>query len=120
MSFRRCNLTQLALAETCAHNGEGLIRASRILTTPDIAGACNFMDYAVVPPGRTIGEHTHSLVDEEYYLILKGTGIMRVNGEEFAVRAGDLVRNPPRGTHALANTGDEDVHIFVFELALQP
>lgn len=115
-AFERCNLFELSLSAEIAHEGIGTIRAARFATGSNIAGACNFLDYAEVPVGATIGTHQHASDEEEYYLILDGTGRMHVNGETFTVRAGDLVRNPPCGTHGLENTGGEPIKIFVFEL----
>jgi mannose-6-phosphate isomerase-like protein (cupin superfamily) len=114
--FQRCNLFGLCLDEVVAHAGHGAIRSRRIADASDLSGACNFLDYTTMPPGTSIGEHTHALDEEEYYLILSGEGRMRRDGEEFAVRAGDLVRNQPGGTHALVNTGQEELRLFVFEV----
>ncbi|HKE16416.1 MAG TPA: cupin domain-containing protein [Kofleriaceae bacterium] len=112
----RCNLRDLALAEVQAHGGKGLIRFARIADVGDLAGPCNFVDYAEVPPGASIGRHRHGDDEEELYLVLEGAGEMWRNGEIFAVRGGDLVRNPPGGEHGLRNTGDTALRLFVFEL----
>ena len=40
-------------------------------------------------------------------------------GETFPVRAGDLVRNRPGGTHALENPGPGELRLFVFELGVR-
>lgn len=117
--FVRCNLAELPLENTRAHEGRGLIRFHRILTAGDVEGACNFMDCAVMPPGTSIGEHTHAATEEEYYLVLAGEGVMRRDGETFPVRAGDLVRNRPGGTHALENPGPGELRLFVFELGVR-
>jgi mannose-6-phosphate isomerase-like protein (cupin superfamily) len=117
--FVRANLSELPMEDTCAHGGQGLIRFHRILTGTDVDGACNFMDCTVMPPGTSIGEHTHHPSEEEYYLILEGAGVMRRDGETFPVRAGDLVRNRPGGTHALENPGPGELRLFVFELAVR-
>lgn len=114
--FVRCNLAELPLEDTRAHDGRGLIHFHRILTGEDVEGACNFIDCTVMPPGTSIGEHTHADSEEEYYLILDGEGVMRRDGETFPVRAGDLVRNRPGGTHALENPGPGELRLFVFEL----
>jgi mannose-6-phosphate isomerase-like protein (cupin superfamily) len=45
---------------------------------------------------------------------------MTRNGEVFQVQAGDLIRNPPGGTHALRNSGAQALKIFVFELEVRP
>lgn len=117
--FDRCNLYALKLESVQAHAGKGFIRFKRIMTHQGLAGACNFIDFTSMPPGTTIGEHTHNDQEEEFYLILQGTGWMRCNGEEFLVSPGDLIRNPPGGTHRLENTGQEDLHMLVFELQVR-
>ena len=118
--FDHCNLYELARTQTSAHGGEGLIQVTRILTAETVAGACNFMDFATLSPGTTIGLHTHSYADEEYYLVLAGEGTMVVEDRTFPVKAGDLIRNPPGSSHALSNDGDDDLQLFVFELRVLP
>lgn len=120
MSFDRCNLRQLALAEVQAHGGEGVIRFARIADAGALAGACNFLDYAELPPGASIGHHRHAPDEEELYLVLEGEGAMWRDGERFAVRGGDLVRNRAGGEHGLANTGTIPLRLFVFELRVVP
>jgi mannose-6-phosphate isomerase-like protein (cupin superfamily) len=112
----RCNLHEIPLSEVCAHGGDGLIRFARLADEGVLSGACNFIDYAVLPPGASIGRHRHGLDEEEIYLVLQGRGEMWRDGESFAVRAGDLVRNPPGGAHGLRNVGDAPLHLFVVEL----
>jgi mannose-6-phosphate isomerase-like protein (cupin superfamily) len=117
--FDRSNLDRLKLTGIRAHGGEGLIRFARVVERTGLAGACNFIDLAELPPGTSVGSHTHAGSEEEFYLILTGTGEMTRNGEVFQVQAGDLIRNPPGGTHALRNTGSEALKIFVFELEVR-
>lgn len=119
-AFTRCNLDALPLEPVQAHGGEGRIGFHRIASAAELAGACNFIDLAVLPPGASIGLHRHAEDEEEFYLVLEGAGMMRREGEEFAVGPGDLVRNPPGGAHALRNTGDGPLRIFVFEVAVRP
>lgn len=114
--FDRCNLHRLALEPVRAHGGEGLIGFRRIATGESIAGACRFIDLAVLPPGATIGRHRHDDDEEEFYLVLDGEGRLLREGVESDVRAGDLVRNPPGGEHALRNDGTEPLRLFVFAL----
>lgn len=114
--FDRCNLFELALERGPAHEGEGDISFRRIAVQNNLEGVCNFLDYAEVPPGCTIGLHRHRSDEEEFYLVLGGEGRMTKDGEVFQVRAGDLIRNRPGGTHGLENIGSEVVRLFVFEL----
>jgi quercetin dioxygenase-like cupin family protein len=114
--FRRCNLFDLELADERAHDGVGDIKARRIATHGDVAPSCHFIDYVELPPGTTVGDHRHGPAEEEYYLVLAGTGTMRLDEETFDVSAGDLVRNGPGGVHGLRNTGDDVMRVFIFEL----
>jgi mannose-6-phosphate isomerase-like protein (cupin superfamily) len=119
-SYDRSNIGQIELAHVRAHGGEGLIRFARVADRESMAGGCNFIDLAELPPGTSIGRHTHAETEEEFYLVLHGRGEMTRNGETFTVRPGDLIRNPPGGTHSLRNTGSEELRIFVFELQVRP
>jgi len=115
-TFDRCNLDELPLERIKAHGGTGRILFHRIADRKALTGSCNFIDLAEIPPGASIGRHTHAKEEEEFYLVLQGQGQMWRNGEEFAVRAGDLIRNPPAGEHGLANSGEGPLRIFVWEL----
>jgi len=112
--FRRCNIFALSLMPEIAHDGDGYIRAVRIAAGDELTNGCEFIDYAVVPPGTSIGDHRHAAHEEEFYLVLSGSGVMRLEDETFPVAAGDLVRNLPGGLHGLANTGSEDLSLFIF------
>ncbi len=115
-SFKRCNIDTLALEFVCAHGGEGLIEFCRVVDSRRLSGACNFIDLAVLPPGATIGRHRHASDEEEFYLVLGGTGHMFCDGEEFTVGPGDLVRNPPGAEHGLRAVGPDPLRLFVFEV----
>jgi mannose-6-phosphate isomerase-like protein (cupin superfamily) len=116
--FQRCEALDVEPIVTVAHDGEGEISYRRLLTRKDVLGPLNFADYTIVPPGVTVGEHTHAENEEEYYLIIKGSGVMIQDGESFHVTAGSFIRNNPGGRHGITNTGDEPLHMFVFEVAL--
>ena len=114
--FVRCNLEELELRSVCAHDGDGEIRFARVADATALGGNCNFIDFAVVPPGASIGRHRHRADEEEFYLVLSGAGRMFRDGEELVVGPGDLVRNRPGGEHGLRALGDEPLRLFVFEV----
>jgi quercetin dioxygenase-like cupin family protein len=103
------------LEDVVAHGGCGTIGFARLVSGE--GGGLNFVDLAIVPPGATIGRHTHAAEEEEFYLVLEGTARMTLDGRDVRVGPGDLVRNRPGGTHDLVNDGTEPVRIFVFEVA---
>lgn len=111
----RC-LDELPLQRVRAHGGLGEIGFHRLFGAADFAAPCNFVDYAVLPPGASIGLHRHG-DDEELYLVLRGSGTMTRDGETFRVAAGSVVVNRRHGSHGLLNDGDEDLHLFVVEIA---
>jgi mannose-6-phosphate isomerase-like protein (cupin superfamily) len=98
-----------------AHGGTGEIEVAR-LVADDGPGGLNFIDLAVVPPGCGIGVHRHAQDEEEYYLVLEGSALMSLGGDEVRVEPGDLIRNPPGGAHGLFNDGEVPVRLFVFEV----
>jgi len=77
---------------------------SRILLqagdTPDAELAVTWVD---VQPGS--GQRPHSHNPQQVYVIIAGTGRMRVADEERDVSAGDLVFVPPRALHGIVNSG---------------
>ncbi|MCL2512604.1 MAG: cupin domain-containing protein [Oscillospiraceae bacterium] len=98
------------------HGGEGLARMSSVYRRAELDSPLSFINYTVLPPGASIGIHTHR-DDEEVYVILEGTGIMEVDGAKIPVKAGDTVLNKPFGSHALYNGPGGDMRVLIFEAA---
>ncbi|MGZ4030950.1 MAG: cupin domain-containing protein [Tumebacillaceae bacterium] len=65
------------------------------------------------PGAQSAKYHTHSL-QEEFFLILSGTGTLRINDEEIPVKQGDFVAKPAgKGiAHHFINTGTEIMQIL--------
>lgn len=104
------------LRATVAHEGTGHVLTARVLTRSD-GSACQFVDLTEIPPGHSVGIHTHGRGDEEVYVIISGHGRMRVENDELDVGPGDVIVNPPGGTHGLANTGQEPLRMVVLDVA---
>ena len=68
------------------------------------------VNFIRVPPGReSYVYHSHRF-EEEWLYILSGTGVALIDGQEFAVAAGDFMGFPtPSVAHLLRNTGAEDL-----------
>ncbi|HLL40355.1 MAG TPA: cupin domain-containing protein [Rubrobacteraceae bacterium] len=68
---------------------------------------------ARLPSGGALNEHRHT--QEEVYLVLEGSGLVRVGGEEIAVEAGSAVFIPGDARHSCENTGTADLRVaYVF------
>lgn len=57
--------------------------------------------------------HSHKK-NEELYIVLKGNGIFFVDGEEFAISEGSLIRVAPEGERAW-KAGDEDLYFICIQ-----
>jgi glyoxylate utilization-related uncharacterized protein len=114
---RVLDLNELPLERVVAHEGEGEILFNRVFDDKAFRGPWNFVDYALLPPGTSIGIHTHG-ENEEVYLVLEGEGLMHLDGDEFPVKAGSVILNRPGGTHGLRNTGQVPLKIYVVEVKI--
>jgi mannose-6-phosphate isomerase-like protein (cupin superfamily) len=113
---RRLSFDEARFETTVAHEGRNTIDVSR--ATSEVPGsACNFIDLCVVPAGSSIGVHTHGDDDEEIYIVIDGRGRMRVDDRSFDVGPGDVIVNPPGGTHGLDNDGDVPLRFVVVDVA---
>lgn len=65
----------------------------------------------ILHPGSAIGYHLQK--EDEIYYVLSGKGEMQMNGETFAVQAGDAILTRPGSSHGLRQVGDEDLVIII-------
>ncbi|HEX8219111.1 MAG TPA: cupin domain-containing protein [Chloroflexia bacterium] len=63
--------------------------------------------HAVLPSGKR--SLPHRLRGSEVYYFLQGHGVMHIDGQREAVRAGHVVYVPPGATQYVDNTGDEEL-----------
>lgn len=70
------------------------------------------IDY-VKPGGKSVKYHSHSK-QEEFFLIMSGKGILRMDGEEIPVKMGDVVSKPAGKNiaHQFINNGPEILQIL--------
>ena len=68
---------------------------------------------ASLPPGGALREHRHT--QEEVYLVLEGSGLVKVGDEQVAVESGSAVFIPGDALHSCENTGTADLRMaYVF------
>ena len=73
------------------------------------------LSYQTLVPGQDSGFlHTHK-THEELYFILRGEGTYQVDGEQFPVKEGAVVRVAPDGKRALKNTGKENLTMLCIQ-----
>lgn len=111
------NMYQSALAKHSSHGGRGLAAGATLFDGAEFKSGLRFINYTELDPGVSIGYHAHGR-DEEVYVILEGGGEMTVDGETRRVGRGDVIVNPPGGSHGLKNDGDGVLRVLVFEVGM--
>lgn len=96
------------------HGGRGEIENWHLFESEDWESNLTIIGFDVLPPGTSISEHPH-YDEEKLYLVLEGTGVASVNGEERDVVSGDAIPLHAGGSHGIRNSGDEDMLILVVE-----
>ena len=66
---------------------------------------------ATLEPDEATQRHHHRET-EEIYVVVKGSGMLEVDGESRRVRPGDAVLIPPGAWHQLENTGTSELRIL--------
>lgn len=100
---------EVAKEQPGPHNGGGTTIGYNFFEHAD--GLFTFFRKRVLQPGSAIGYHLQK--EDEIYYILSGKGIMQMNGETFAVEAGDAILTRPGSSHGLQQTGAEDLVILI-------
>jgi quercetin dioxygenase-like cupin family protein len=108
-------LADLALDPVVAHDGVGTIGFVRLSERIPLKGDWIFVDFASVPPGRTVGLHQHG-PDEELYVIVHGAGVATTNGIDERIAAGSVLVNPPHAIHGIRNDGTEPLQFVVLKV----
>jgi mannose-6-phosphate isomerase-like protein (cupin superfamily) len=69
-------------------------------------------NYMTFPPNTEGREHNHAEANqEEVYFVVKGSGTMRIDGEEVELRPGRLIRVDPEATRVPVS-GDEGLEFL--------
>lgn len=92
--------------------GKGEAYVCEIVSKEDLHGHGRLFAKIVLPPGSTVGWHTHEHETEPYY-ILSGEGDFHdSDGSVIKVHAGDICTIDFGGSHSMENNGTEDL-VFI-------
>ena len=95
--------------------GRGSCRWKQLINGMHLTGPWNCVEYVVLPPGSSCGEHVHRATEEIYY-ILSGSAVMHIDGERVQVEAGDVITETIGVAHTIANHADRDMEMCVIEV----
>jgi len=88
--------------------GKGTVRLVNILEKDEMYGTGRLFAISIIPPGGSIGKHTHT-GDFETYYILKGKALVNDNGTVAELGPGDVMVCRDGDYHSIENIGDEDL-----------
>jgi len=90
--------------------GKGEVTITNIAMKDNLIHA-RLMAYINIPAGASIGEHQH-VKEIEYYIILKGMGVVTEDGVEMKVKEKDVVITGGGSTHSIINNGNEELEMI--------
>jgi uncharacterized cupin superfamily protein len=76
-----------------------------------------------VPPGKAAFPFHSHRENEEMFLVLHGTGEIRIGTSTYPIRSGDVIACPPGGpetAHQIRNTGTEELRYLAVSTRLYP
>lgn len=98
--------------ESVSHNPA--IKKKVMLHQGDLPHLTNFSQ-ARFAPGQVATAHTHSDMCEVFF-VESGSGMIRVNGQDYPLTVGGCVAIEPGETHEVCNTGAETLVLTYFGL----
>jgi uncharacterized cupin superfamily protein len=114
------NIADIALTD---HSHGEAFAASSAMLGPLIGMRQLGCRLTVVPPGKKAWPYHNHHANEEMFVILEGTGVLRLGGEEHAVKAGDVIACPAGGeetAHQLINTGAGNLRYLAVSTMIAP
>ena len=95
--------------------GPDFILKGKVFAGKAVGATGSELSFQTLVPGQDSGFlHTHK-THEELYFILRGEGTYQVDGEQFPVKEGAVVRVAPEGKRALKNTGKENLTMLCIQ-----
>ncbi|MTI95769.1 MAG: cupin domain-containing protein [Firmicutes bacterium] len=95
--------------------GKGTLTNIHFLDKENAAGSGRLFAKSILPPGSSIGYHTHE-GDFEVYYILAGKALVNDNGEEHTLEPGDAILTKNGCGHSIENVGDTDLEYIALIL----
>ena len=92
----------------CMRDGTGAVEIVHIYRKEELRGKTRLFARLRMPPGSSIGYHTHD-GEEEVYYILQGIATVTDQGVTSSVGPGDAVLTGGGGGHSIANQGSEEL-----------
>jgi len=91
--------------------GEGSVHIKHLFSEKEMKSNSRFCAQITIPPGASIGLHSHDM-EEEIYIITRGSGLLIENGKEFEVKEGHLALTDEGRGHAIKNNSHQNLELY--------
>jgi len=98
------------------YGGKGTAGYRRALPPEVFYTNWSYVDHLVLPEGASAGKKRHEGV-EEFYYVIRGTGIVRVNNESAEIHQGDPIPIHFSDVHSFENNGGADLEFLIVGIA---
>ena len=99
--------------------GEGAVTIRHYFNREDFTANVRLCASLRLPPGASIGVHQHE-GEDEVYLVTRGTGILDDGRTRTPVSAGDAVLTGRGESHAIRNSGPDELELIAVIVCYPP
>ena len=98
------------------HGGVGRIATRHIWAPEDFSSTFTFLDHAILESGGSVGYHYHEALEESFF-VLRGRGLMTVDGRTFEVASDSATWQGVGQAHGIFNPYVEDLQFLRIAVA---
>lgn len=91
--------------------GRGTVTMQHVFKSGEFTANARLCARLTLPPGASIGPHSHD-TEDEVYIVIRGEGLLDDGKTKSRIRAGDAVLTGNGESHALENPGKEDLELI--------
>jgi mannose-6-phosphate isomerase-like protein (cupin superfamily) len=91
---------------TGMRGGNGTVKLEHWFKPEDFGAKVRLCARMTLPPGASIGDHTHA-TEDEVYLVLSGSGRILEKGAWTPIQTGDAILTGKDSSHSVENNSDE-------------
>jgi mannose-6-phosphate isomerase-like protein (cupin superfamily) len=96
--------------------GKGTVGYRRALPPEVFFTNWSYVDHLVLPAGSSVGRKRHEGV-EEFYYVMNGDGLAKINSESAPIHKGDAVPVLLNDVHSFENNGSADLEFLIIGIA---